>query len=108
MTRRLNFPIEDTLYRGLVPVNVNDSVLQRDCRPLNKRAMHKKYLQRMRNKTRDPESDLNDFLAEIRLLAEPQSRFRVDTTVDWSLLPELPRGNLTNATEIFLKLGVHD
>lgn len=108
MTKKLNFPIDDHIYRGLVPVNVNDSVILRDCPPLNQRAMHKKYLQKMKNKKRDPEPDLNDFLTVIKPLPDAYPKYKIDTSVDITLLPKLPRGNLDKVTEIILKLGVLD
>lgn len=89
-------------------MNVNDSVIHRDCPPLNKRAMHKKYLQKMKNRKRDPEPDLNDFLTDIPPLHDAYPKYRVNPAVDVSLLPTLPRGNVDKVTEIILKLRCFD
>ena len=70
--------------------------------------MHKKYLQKMKNKKRDPEPDLNDFLTDIPPFHDAYPKYKVDTTVDMSLLPRLSRGNADKVTEIILKLGTYD
>lgn len=108
LSKKLNFPIDDHIYKGLIPVNVNDSIVHRDCPPLNKRAMHRKYLEKMKNKKRDPEPDLNDFLTEIKPLHDAYPKYKIDTTTDMSLLPKLSRDNLDKVTEIMLKLGTFD
>lgn len=108
LSKKLNFPLDQHIYKGLVPVNVNDSVIHRDCPPLNKRAMHNKYLQKMKNKKRDPEPDLNDFLTDIQPLHEAYPKYKIDTSVDISFLPKLPRGNADKVTEIIFKLGTLD
>lgn len=104
----LNFPMDDQIYRGLVPVNANDSIVHKDCPPLNKRAMHKKYLQKMANKKKDPEPDFKDFLSDIKPLTEAYPKYKIDQRVDFKLLPELPRGNYDKIEEIILKLSTYD
>lgn len=105
LTKKLNFPIDDPIYKGLIPVNVNDSVIHRDCPPLNRRAMHKKYLQKMINKKKDPEPDLNDFLTDIEPLHSLYPKYTIVETTDFSLLYDLPRGNLDRITEIMQSCG---
>ena len=62
----------------------------------------------MKNKKRDPEPDLNDFLTDIPPFHDAYPKYKVDTTVDMSLLPRLSRGNADKVTEIILKLGTYD
>lgn len=107
LSKKLNFPVDDQIYRGLIPVNVNDSIVHRDCPPLNKRAMHKKYLDKMKNKKRDPEPDLKDFLTEIKPFTDAYPKYTIDQRIDLKYLPELPRGNLDKIEEI-LKMTLDD
>lgn len=70
--------------------------------------MHKKYLQKLNNKKKDPEPDLKDFLTEIKPLADAYPKYKIDRSVDFKLLPELPRGNFDKIEEIIRKLSTFD
>ncbi|XP_001864281.2 uncharacterized protein LOC6047194 [Culex quinquefasciatus] len=58
ITRKLNFQHDDNVFKGLVPVNVNDSVLI----PARKRPLRSKFVAKEK---RDPEPELADFLRPI-------------------------------------------
>lgn len=101
----MNFPLDDNLYKGLVPVNVNDSIRHNQFPPAaNQRAMHKKYLHKMKNKKRDPEPDLSDFLTEIEPINDVYPQYKIDSSISMNRLPALPRNNLDKISEIYVKL----
>lgn len=104
LTKQLNFPVDDNLYQNLISVNVNDSVLNISSAK-NRRAVHKKYLDKLKNKKKDPEPDLKDFLTEIEplsaVLPKPDSPIE---SFDLSKLPKLKTNNFDKINEIFNQL----
>lgn len=58
LTQKLNFPADRSVFHGLCPVNVNDSVLEIDI----EKTCHTKYSVPKHRLERDPEPQLQDFL----------------------------------------------
>uniref|UniRef100_A0A336M574 CSON010069 protein n=1 Tax=Culicoides sonorensis TaxID=179676 RepID=A0A336M574_CULSO len=62
LTHQLNFPINKKVFRGLCPVNVNDSVLEAD---VNQKSRPIRYAVPTHRSERDPEPVLADFLTHV-------------------------------------------
>ncbi|GAB0091334.1 hypothetical protein DMENIID0001_061650 [Sergentomyia squamirostris] len=57
ISKKLNFGLHTKIYKNLAPINVNDSVIERDERPFRKKYVTKSQ--------RDPTPKLQDFLTPI-------------------------------------------
>ncbi|XP_037037684.1 uncharacterized protein LOC119075357 [Bradysia coprophila] len=57
ITHQLNFPTEATVFKKLIPVNVNDSVLEEICPKVKKRRPFTRH--------KDPEPVLGDYLTPV-------------------------------------------
>ncbi|XP_055641291.1 protein PPP1R35 homolog [Toxorhynchites rutilus septentrionalis] len=93
ITRKLNFQHDENVFKNLVPMNVNDSVLI----PATKKPIRTKYVSKEK---RDPEPELSDFLRPISAC---------DIEFDPYLPPEpAPRrpnfNNLDNILDVLTKI----
>lgn len=75
-SQKLNFPTDKSVYSGLVPINVNDSVLELACPKVRRRKSFTRT-------DKDPEPVLTDYLTPIKIMSHivPVSDIRADLTV---------------------------
>lgn len=74
LTQKLNFPPDRSVFHGLCPVNVNDSVLEIDIQ----RKRRKRYSVPKQRQERDPEPVLQDFLDPVILFEQSEGLEDVD------------------------------
>lgn len=55
MTKKLNFPADENVFKDLIPINLSDSIILPQKMKINK----KKYIFKLK---KDPEPDLEDFI----------------------------------------------
>ncbi|XP_058450182.1 protein PPP1R35 homolog isoform X2 [Malaya genurostris] len=95
VTKKLNFNHDENVFKGLVPVNVNDSVLI----PIRKKSIRVNYV--MREK-RDPEPDLAEFLRPI-----PAFNLDFDPYLPPESIPQRPNfNNFDHIMDVFNKIDV--
>lgn len=95
ITRKLNFQHDDNVFKGLVPVNVNDSVLI----PARKRPLRSKFVAKEK---RDPEPELADFLRPI-----PKCNIDFDPYLPPEPAPRRPNfDNFGHIMDVFGKIDV--
>lgn len=58
MTKKLNFPADENVFKNLIPINLSDSIILPQKMKINK----KKYVFKQK---KDPEPDLDDFIVPI-------------------------------------------
>uniref|UniRef100_A0A1Q3EWS4 Protein phosphatase 1 regulatory subunit 35 c-terminus n=1 Tax=Culex tarsalis TaxID=7177 RepID=A0A1Q3EWS4_CULTA len=95
ITRKLNFQQDDNVFKGLVPVNVNDSVLI----PARKRPLRSKFVAKEK---RDPEPELADFLRPI-----PKCSIEFEPYLPPEPVPRRPNfDNFAHIMDVFGKIDV--
>ncbi|XP_055539397.1 protein PPP1R35 homolog [Wyeomyia smithii] len=93
ITKRLNFQHDENVFKGLKPVNVNDSVLI----PVTKKPLRTKYVSKEK---RDPEPELADFLRPI-----PEFNLNFDPYLPTEVTLAKPNGNnFRNIINVFNKI----
>lgn len=89
----MNFQHDENVFKGLKPVNVNDSVLI----PVTKKPLRSKYIAKEK---RDPEPELADFLRPI-----PEFNMDFDPYLPPETAPKKPNGNnFKNIINVFNKI----
>ncbi|XP_058824915.1 protein PPP1R35 homolog [Topomyia yanbarensis] len=96
ITKKLNFQHDENVFKGLVPVNVNDSVLI----PVAKKPIIRaKFVTKAK---RDPEPELADFLRPI-----PKFNIDFDPYLPPESIPRKPNfNNFDNIMDVFAKIDV--
>ncbi|XP_019538202.3 protein PPP1R35 homolog [Aedes albopictus] len=95
VTKKLNFQHDENVFKGLVPVNVNDSVLI----PTTKKPLRSSYVVREK---RDPEPELGDFLRPIAKCNVPLEPYLAP-----QMAPRRPNfNNFDHILEVFAKVDV--
>ncbi|XP_055598932.1 protein PPP1R35 homolog [Uranotaenia lowii] len=95
ITKKLNFQHDENVFKGLVPVNVNDSILI----PTKKKPLKERYTAEAK---RDPEPDLADFL-------RPIGKFNVpfEPYLPLEMTPRKPNSNnFDHILDVFAKIDV--
>lgn len=83
LTKQLNFPKPKKIYTGLVPININDSVIQMDAKRIVPRKP--KYS----NTTKDPEPNLADFVEPVAVFEFDDLRTSIKFTPENFRPPDL-------------------
>lgn len=95
VTKKLNFQHDENVFKGLVPVNVNDSVLI----PTTRKPLRSSYVAKEK---RDPEPELGDFLRPIAKCNVPLEPYLAP-----QMAPRRPNfNNFDHILEVFAKVDV--
>ncbi|XP_062551508.1 protein PPP1R35 homolog [Armigeres subalbatus] len=95
ITKKLNFHHDENVFKGLVPVNVNDSVLI----PTSRKPLRSTYVAKEK---RDPEPELGDFLRPISKCNVPFEPYLAPEPA-----PRRPNfNNFDHILEVFAKVDV--